>query len=230
MSHSTENTPVRSRKEKLLIMALVLCGLLFIGYFGGGVVRGFLLFRTNPLKPGITNVEAIRPWMTIRYIAVAYAVPQEYIFFELEIPFNQKESDDSLRRLNDKHEFGPPTSGEGPPILQKVKEAIKKYQKDPVPTGLNDIKRWMSIQYIANATGVPAAYIFESIDLPNEEDNEYMLLIDLSRKYKYDRRGERGERSERDQRGERDELVEAIKNAISQYEAQNPASLEGKNE
>ncbi|MGB0387576.1 MAG: hypothetical protein ACPGWR_22380 [Ardenticatenaceae bacterium] len=215
MSDLTKRGRTRSRREKLLTIALIVCGVLLVGYFGLRVARGFLLFRTQPLKPGITDVQAIRPWMTIRYIGVAYAVPEEYLFFQLDIPFDNRTRDDTLGRLNRHFEVGEPKPDEPPPIINKVQEAIKRYQEEPVATGLDQIRAWMSVQYIANATGVPAAYIFESIGLPLEEANEYMLLRDLDGKYRY---------------GGPRQLIEAIQEAIAQYEAQAPAPAEGENE
>jgi len=239
MSQSIQETVSRSRTEKRLIVALMVCGLFFIGYFGWGFVRNFLLFRTNPLKPGITNVEVIRPWMTIRYIGVAYGVPQEYIFFELDIPFDPKDSDTPLRRFNDKYEFGPPSPSEGLPVLQQIKTIIQQYQSDPVATGLNEIRPWMTIQYVANATGVPASYIFEYLDIPNIEDNEYLQLFDLGRKYEYGRRNNRdqsGERGEGDQHegpkeGEpRVLLLMMIEKALLQYQATDSSLMEDDHE
>lgn len=236
MSQPMQQTITRPRTEKLLIVALMVCGLFFIGYFGWGFVRSFLLFRTNPLKPGITNVEAIRPWMTIRYIGVAYGVPQEYIFFELDIPFDRNDSDTPLRRFNDKYEFGPPVPEEGLPVLQQIKTIIQKYQSDPVATGLNEIQPWMTIQYVANASGVPDSYIFEYIEIPNIEDNQYLPLFELGRKYEYgkpDKRDEKGERDEDDrpkERNPRDLILRAIEEAILQYQATNSSSMENHHE
>lgn len=239
MSQPIQPPITRIRTEKLLILALMVCGLLFIGYFGWGFVRNFLLFRTNPLKPGITNVEAIRPWMTIRYIGVAYGVPQEYIFFELEIPFDRKDSDMPLRNFNDKHKLGPPTPGEDLPVLQKIKTIIQQYQNDPVATGLDEIQPWMTIQYVANATGVPASYIFEYLDLPNIEDNQYLPLFDLGRKYHYGRRNNKDQSGQRGE-GDKDDgprvgdqrglLFRIIEEAISQYEATDSSLMENNHE
>ena len=242
MSHATQQTLSRTRTEKLLIVALMVFGLFFIGYFGSGFARSFLLFRSNPLKPGITNVEAIRPWMTIRYIGVAYGVPQEYIFFGLDIPFDPQDSDTPLRRFNDKYEFGPPSPDNGLPVLQQIQTIIQEYQSDPVATGLNEIRGWMTVQYVANATGVPSNYIFEYLDIQSTQNDEYLPLFELSHKYQYGRRdqkgqnGDGGDRSDNDQHDgpregrPRDLILRAIEDAILQYQATDSSSMEDHHE
>lgn len=230
MSQPMQQTITRPRTEKWLIVALVVCGLFFIGYFGWGVVRNFLLFRANPLKPGITNVEAIRPWMTIRYIGVAYGVPQEYIFFELEIPFDRNDSDIPLRRFNEKHQLGAPIPDEGLPVLQHIKTIIQQYQDDPVATGLSEIQPWMTIQYVANASGVPASYILEYLEIPNVEDNQYLQLFDLGRKYEYGRPDKREEKGPPRERNPRDLILRAIEESILQYKETNSSSMENNHE
>ena len=81
------------------------------------------------LKPGITDVEAIRGWMTVPYIAAAYGVPEEHIFKEIGIPA-EKNQKKSLSQLNRKYAFG-----EKGVIVNAVKTAIRKYQEEhPSPS------------------------------------------------------------------------------------------------
>src|SRR5690606_36746289 len=91
-----------------------------------------------------------------------------------------------------------------PVILKRTQAAILAYRENPVTTGLDDIRPWMTVQYIANSTGVPAEYLFEQLDIP-AEGNAFKPLQMLAREVGF-REGPRG-------------LSEAIKSALNQYEA-----------
>ena len=190
---------------QLLAIVLVLVGLGLVVIFGIRSYRSFQTMRyihEEGLDAGTADVEAIRPWMTIRFIAVAYAVPQEYIFAELDIPFDRRDSNATLGDLNRKYDFGRPADQDEPPILDKVREAILAYRANPVATGLrDDVRPWMSIRYIANSTGIPEAYIFEQIGL-SAAGNESNPLDRLDHEFKF---------------GGRREIVEAVKEALAQY-------------
>jgi len=192
-------------KLHILAIILVVVGLGLVTFFGIRSYRSFRAMqyiREQGLDAGTADVDAIRPWMTIRFIAVAYAVPQEYIFAELDIPFDQRDSNDTLSHLNQKYDFGRPTEPQQPPILDKVREAILAYRANPVATGLReDVRPWMSIRYIANSTGIPEEYIFEQIGLP-AAGNESKPLDRLDHEFKF---------------GGRREIVEAVKEAVAQY-------------
>lgn len=121
---------IPTRRERLLLLGLILLGVVLISFFGLRAVRSYALFRQTRLEPGITDVEAIRPWMTIPYIARAYQVPETYIFDQIGLPEtdNQRKS---LGRLN--REYAP---NKHDAILNAVKAAIKRYQAEhPPPTG-----------------------------------------------------------------------------------------------
>ena len=194
-------------KLQILAIVLVLIGLGLVIFFGIRTVRSYrelTYIQQEGLDVGTADLDAIRPWMTPKFVAVAYAVPQEYLFAELGIPFDRWNSNEALGRLN--REFEPddkPSKDVAPIIIDKVKEAIEKYRENPVPTGLeDDVRAWMSIQYIANSTGVPAEYIFEQIGVP-AEGNENKPLDRLDEELNYP--------------GGRRALVETVQNALSQY-------------
>ena len=154
--------------RKIMGIALILLGLVVVAFFGIRAVRSFKTLqyiREQGLDRGAASVDAIRPWMTIRYVSVAYGVPEEYIFAELEIPFDRRSSDDLLGRLNRAYQLGKSAQGEYPAIIDKVGAAILAYQANPVATGLDDIRPWMTIRYIANSTGVPEAYLLEQLEI-----------------------------------------------------------------
>jgi len=192
-------------KMQILAIVLVVIGLGLVIFFGLRSVRSFRemqYIREQGLDLGTAEIDAIRPWMTIRFVAVAYGVPQEYLFAELGIPFEHRNSNDSLAHLNRKYEFGRPSEDYQPPILAEVQEAILKYQADPVATGLvEDVRPWMSVRYIANSTGIPEEYIFAQIGIPLE-GNEGKPLERLDHEFDY---------------GGRREIVEAVKQTLTQY-------------
>jgi hypothetical protein len=136
------------------------------------------------LDRGTASVDAIRPWMTVRFIAIAYAVPEEYIYSALGIPFDQRNADQSLGELNKQYQLGNSPTNNELIIIDKAKAAITAYRQNPVATGLRDVRPWMSIRYIANSTGVPAQAIFEAIGVP-AAGNEYKPLDLLSKEQHY---------------------------------------------
>jgi hypothetical protein len=192
-------------KLQILAIVLVVVGLFLVVHFGTRSYRSFRemqYIRAQGLDVGIADVEAIRPWMTIRFIAVAYAVPQEYLFAELGIPFEQRNSNDDLGHLNRKYDFGRPENEQEPPILDRVRQAILQYRANPVATGLKeDVRPWMSVRYIANSTGIPEEYIFEQIGIP-AAGNEGKPLDRLDHEFHF---------------GGRRDIVEAVREALAQY-------------
>jgi hypothetical protein len=77
MSQSTPSSLAPSGRERILIIGLIVLGLILIGFFGFRAVRSFLRIQLTGLEPGVTDVELIRGWMTIPYIATAYGVPED---------------------------------------------------------------------------------------------------------------------------------------------------------
>ena len=182
-------------------------GLVVIIIFGLRSVRSYRQWqyvREQGLDRGVASVEAIQPWMTIRYVSVAYSVPEEYIFAQLDIPFNKRNSNDYLGRLNRDYDFGRPAPGDTPAIVEKVAASILAYRENPVATGLDDIRPWMTIRYIANSTGVPETYLIEQLGITTDDNNLFKPLDQLAKDVRYER-GPRG-------------LVEVIKTALNQYE------------
>jgi hypothetical protein len=111
------------------MISLILLGLLLIGFFGLRAVRSYVRLQQTGLEPGVTDVEAIRGWMTIPYIATAYNVPEAYIFSQLKLPAEGNQ-DKSLAELNRTYARGQPGV-----ILEGVKTAVKKYLDEyPQPT------------------------------------------------------------------------------------------------
>lgn len=73
-----------------------------------------------------------------------------------------------------------------PALLESARTAIVAYRANPVATGLLErkVENWMTVQYIANSTGIPEQDIFEAIGLPME-GNAHKPLGLLSREADY---------------------------------------------
>ena len=197
------------RNRRVWAVLLLLVGLVVMVRYGQRTLRSYREFeyaREQGLLDGSASVEAIRPWMTVRYIAVAYAVPEEYIYDQLGIPYTDRPGPrgdsifDLARRLVPDKD--PRESDDQ--IMAQLRAIILTYQANPVAPGLRDIRPWMSIAYIANSTGVPMAYIFDQINLV-QQDNEYKPLDFLIDDQKYP--------------GDMKALIDAVAAAVAGYEA-----------
>jgi len=183
MPMSDQPTPkaLRPRTRLLLTIGVIAIGLAIAGFFGIRTVtsaRQLQYIRQQGLDRGSASVDAIRPWMTVRFIAVAYAVPEEYIYSALDIPFDRRRPDNSLGEINKEFQMGNSPTDNELVIIGKAKAAINAYRANPVATGLRDVRPWMSIRYIANASGVAEQAIFDAIGIPatGNEDKPLDLL------------------------------------------------------
>ena len=177
----------RPKTRLLLAIAVIVIGLAVAAFFGVRSVRSYREFqyiRQQGLDRGTASVDAIRPWMTIRFIAVAYAVPEEYLYSALQIPFEQRNADQSLGELNRNYDLGLVPNSTEMVIIDRARAAITEYRKNPVATGLRDVRPWMSIRYIANSSGVPESDIFAAIGVP-VTGNESKPLDLLSKEQHY---------------------------------------------
>lgn len=130
MNSSTNDFPVSRHWGRFIPIGLILIGLLLVGVFGVRTVVSYIRIQRTGLQSGVTDVEAIRGWMTIPYIAQAYGVPEEFIFAQVGIPQTDNQAK-SLSQLN--RSYAP---GESAVILSRVKAAIRQYQaKPPTPPG-----------------------------------------------------------------------------------------------
>jgi hypothetical protein len=165
-----QRTPGWSRllNWRNLAILLIIVGLTITVLYGMRSLRSYREFqyiRAEGLDRGTARIEAIRSWMTVRYVGVAYAVPEEYIFAQLEIPYNRRNSHETLGQLNHEYEMGISPNGQYPLIIDRVAQAIRDYRANPVPTGLRELRPWMTIRYIANSTGIAEEALLEAIGL-----------------------------------------------------------------
>jgi hypothetical protein len=124
----------KNRKQRALVIGLILVGLTIVGFFGLRTARAFRQFGGHPPPPPFdsehveTDVSLIRDWMTIPFIANMYHVPPRVIFKALNIP-EHKNKEKSLNQLND--EYYPEAEGI---VLEKVKVAVQANQPPVTPT------------------------------------------------------------------------------------------------
>ena len=125
-----QQQPSVSKKEQHVFIILIFLGIALCVFFGFRAVRSYIRLQRMELASGLTDVGAIRGWMTVPYIAAGYEVPEEYIFRKIGIPAeeNQKKN---LSQLN--RQYAPGKKGE---IIEAVKAAIREYQEEePSPSG-----------------------------------------------------------------------------------------------
>ena len=116
-------------KQKILIIALIVLGVLLVAFFGLRAFRPFRELRGHRPPPGQieTDVTLIRDWMTIPYIAQRYFVPGEKLFEAVKItPLGNKNK--SLAQLN--KDFYPDQPGF---VLETIKADILAHQPPTPP-------------------------------------------------------------------------------------------------
>jgi hypothetical protein len=180
-------SPPPGRRRTLIAVALIAAGLIVTAFFAVRAVRSFRTLQyihQQGLDRGTASVDAIRPWMTIRFVAVAYAVPEEYMYSALSIPFERRSRDQALGELNRIYNLGLVPGGTELVSVQRARDAVTAYRKNPVATGLRDVRPWMSVRYVANSAGVDEASIFAAIGLP-AAGNENKPLDLLSEEQHY---------------------------------------------
>ena len=126
------------KTQRALVIALIVLGVVTVGFFGLRTLRAFKEFRGHrpppPFGPAdaqqeaATDVELICDWMTIPYIARMYQVPPPMLFDAIGIHRKGNE-DKSLKQLNE--EYFPSEDGL---VMEKVKAAILANQPPATPT------------------------------------------------------------------------------------------------
>jgi hypothetical protein len=112
------------RKQRAIVVVLIGLGLIIVGFFGLRTARAFREFhghRPPPFatKPHETDVDLIRDWMTIPFIAKMYRVPEHVLFKTLEIPEHGNQ-EKSLKQLNES--YYPQAEGI---VMEKVKAVLR---------------------------------------------------------------------------------------------------------
>ena len=121
-------------KQRALVTTLIIFGVLAVGFFGLRTFHAFRQFRGHRPPPPVeneqpeTDVELIRDWMTIPFIARMYHVPPPAIFEALDIPKNKQNEEKSLQQLNE--EYFPSVNGF---VETTVKAVVLAHLQPQVP-------------------------------------------------------------------------------------------------
>lgn len=119
-------------KQRIVIIGLTIIGCLLILFFGLRSLRAFEKFDRRDVREDFpdkleTDVERVREWMTIPFIARMYGVPEPILYEALDIPSlgNHKKSLEDLNK-----EYFPETDGL---VIQIVKATLLENQRPPTP-------------------------------------------------------------------------------------------------
>jgi hypothetical protein len=121
---------VNRRELRILVLFLIGLGLILVGLYSIRALQAYREVRGHRPPPELllepppreTDVELIRGWMTIPYIARMYDVPSGMLYEALEIPPHGHE-EQNLRQLNEK--YYPEERGL---VEARVKARILEYQ------------------------------------------------------------------------------------------------------
>ena len=121
------STP-RSAYRRVLAITLVVIGLGLVGFFGLRAYRAYTRFQPDAPATSLRDVEAIRGWMTLPYIARAYGVPEDALFEALTIPKAGNERL-SVKQLVVKYDRDPQAT------RQAIQQVLLREQGVPTPGG-----------------------------------------------------------------------------------------------
>jgi hypothetical protein len=120
----TEKLPSHTKTawKKALVVGLILAGVLLSLVFAVRVVRSFQHARLIAgRRSGTLDVEMVRGWMPVPYVARMFGVPQDVLYHSLGITAEQA-GRENLASLN--RRFFPGQQGE---VVRRVKQAILDY-------------------------------------------------------------------------------------------------------
>ncbi len=106
-----------------MLISIVILGILLVLIFGWRAVSSFRHLRSAPMRPlpDAGEIEKIRGWMTIPYVAKLYNIPEEYLWEQVGISPEGNEAK-SLAELTveyyPEHELN---------VLNKVKVAVREF-------------------------------------------------------------------------------------------------------
>lgn len=120
-------TPSASRLL-ILSIALLIAGTVLVGFFSLRAYRAYTRFQLDALPAGTTDVEAVRGWMTLPYIARAYGVPEDALFEALHVP-EAGNAHLSVKQLVAKYDREPLAT------RQAIQQVLLREQPMPTPSG-----------------------------------------------------------------------------------------------
>ena len=125
-----------TKTQRTLVLLLVAAGVLIVGLFGLRTFRIWRELREHGAPPGFpemyeskeSDVELIRDWMTIPFIAKLYRVPPPMLYKALGIS-PRGNQDKSLTQINEEYFPGAPGI-----VETKIKAAVLENLPPPLPT------------------------------------------------------------------------------------------------
>lgn len=127
----------RSRWLRPLLIGLLIVTTLAAVMFGIRTYRSFLLLRSAQ-QLGARDVASLRPWMTLRYVAIRYNVPEEGLVARLGLPA-EIDRGTSLRSLATRRGRDPLA------YVQEVQRAIAELRRTrPSPSAGDPPTSWLS--------------------------------------------------------------------------------------
>jgi hypothetical protein len=123
MNVSTNN-PDSNFKERYIIPAILVVGVFLATLFSLRVSRSLIRVLDTGIRPGPDNVDTIRGWMTMPFIARVYRVPEGYLYQQTGIS-PQSNPHQSLDELNRRYYPGQPGV-----VVDKVRTAILSFRNN----------------------------------------------------------------------------------------------------
>ncbi|HEX5808088.1 MAG TPA: hypothetical protein VFY25_05440 [Anaerolineales bacterium] len=125
-----------TKTQRTLVLILVAVGAIIVGLYGLRTFRIWRELKEHAAPPGFpemsepieTDVELIRDWMTIPFIAKLYRVPPPVLYRALGIS-PRGNQDKSLTQLNEEYFPGAPGV-----VETKIKAAVLENLPPPLPT------------------------------------------------------------------------------------------------
>ena len=72
--------------DRKIMLVLLIAGILLSAFFGLRAVHSFAHLRQDGFHPGNPDVNTIRGWMTVPYIARVYRVSPDYLYQQIGVP------------------------------------------------------------------------------------------------------------------------------------------------
>jgi len=127
----------RPRWLRAFLIGLLIVTTLVTVVFGIRTYRSFLLLRSAQ-QLGARDVASLRPWMTLRYVAIRYSVPEEALVARLGLPA-EVDPGTSLRSLATRKSRDPLV------YVQEVQRAIAELRRTtPSPSTGDAPVSWLS--------------------------------------------------------------------------------------
>jgi hypothetical protein len=123
----TEINPVPPKSSDRWLWFLLAVGIILTVIFGYRALHSFMRVRMTRLQPGSTDVEAIRPWMTVPFLSRTFNVPKDYLYQQINVP---PAGSDPKSLFELEREYFPKQPGV---VIEKIKAVIRGYLLTPPP-------------------------------------------------------------------------------------------------